>query len=150
MEYYGKLIGKKKKIGIVVSRFNSLVTTHLLEGAKDCLLRHGVEDIDIFWTPGSFEIPLVLKKIVNKYDGIIALSAVIRGDTPHFDFVATELSKGIAKISIETGKPISFGVITADTEEQALTRAGLKHGNKGWDAALSVLEMINLIEEIGS
>uniref|UniRef100_A0A7C4UCG8 6,7-dimethyl-8-ribityllumazine synthase n=1 Tax=candidate division WOR-3 bacterium TaxID=2052148 RepID=A0A7C4UCG8_UNCW3 len=148
MEYQGRLIGKGKKIGIVVSRFNSLVTKHLLDGAIDCLKRHGVEDYDIYWTPGSFEIPIVLKKIVKKYDGLIALSAVIRGDTPHFDFVANEISKGIARISLDSGVPISFGVITADTEEQALTRAGLKHGNKGWDAAMSVIEMINLMEEI--
>lgn len=148
MEYQGTLIGKGKKIGIVVSRFNSLVTTHLLDGAKDCLKRHGVDDVDIYWTPGSFEIPIVLKKIVDKYDGLIAISAVIRGDTPHFDYVANEISKGIARISLDSGKPISFGVITADTEEQALTRAGLKHGNKGWDAAMSVLEMINLLEKI--
>ncbi|HHE04731.1 6,7-dimethyl-8-ribityllumazine synthase [candidate division WOR-3 bacterium] len=150
MEFQGEIKGKGVKVGIVVSRFNSFVTKRLLEGAMDCLERHGVEKIDVFWVPGSFEVPLALKKIaeLKKYNGLIALSAVIRGDTPHFDYVAKEITRGISEIGINFGIPISFGVITADSEDQAFSRAGLKSGNRGWDAAMTVLEMVNLIESV--
>ncbi|MCD6277928.1 6,7-dimethyl-8-ribityllumazine synthase [candidate division WOR-3 bacterium] len=152
MEYKGSLDGKGKRIAVVVSRFNSLVTEKLLDGALDCLIRHGVDEkkIDIVRVPGSFELPFVVKKVAEKgrYDGIVALSAVIRGDTPHFDYVATEVSKGIARLSLDLNLPIGFGVITADTEEQAIARAGMKQGNKGWDAAMSVLEVMNLLDDL--
>ncbi len=153
MEYKGSLTGKGKRVAVVVSRFNSLVTEKLLEGALDCLIRHGVDEkrIDIVRVPGSFELPFVVKRVAEKgrYDGIVALSAVIRGDTPHFDYVATEVSKGIARLSLDLNIPIGFGVITADTEEQAIARAGMKQGNKGWDAAMSVLEVMNLLDDLG-
>jgi len=153
MEYKGSLTGKGKRVAVVVSRFNSLVTEKLLEGALDCLIRHGVDEkrIDIVRVPGSFELPFVVKRVAEKgrYDGIVALSAVIRGDTPHFDYVATEVSKGIARLSLDLDIPIGFGVITADTEEQAIARAGMKQGNKGWDAAMSVLEVMNLLDDLG-
>jgi len=152
MEYKGSLAGKGKRVAVVVSRFNSLVTERLLDGALDCLIRHGVDEkrIDIVRVPGSFEIPFVVKKVAEngRYDGIVALSAVIRGDTPHFDYVATEVSKGIARLSLDLNIPIGFGVITADTEEQAIARAGMKQGNKGWDAAMSVLEVMNLLDDL--
>lgn len=152
MEYKGSLAGKGKRVAVVVSRFNSLVTEKLLDGALDCLIRHGVDEkkIDIVRVPGSFELPFVVKKVAEKgrYDGIVALSAVIRGDTPHFDYVATEVSKGIARLSLDLNLPIGFGVITADTEEQAIARAGMKQGNKGWDAAMSVLEVMNLLDDL--
>jgi 6,7-dimethyl-8-ribityllumazine synthase len=152
MEYKGLIKGKGIKIAIIVPRFNSRVTGVLKEGAIDCLKRHEVkeDDIDIFWVPGAFELPMLLSKIVNikKYDGFLVLGALIRGDTPHFDHLATETTKGIAKMSLEIKRPVGYGVITADTEEQALTRAGLKAGNKGWEAALTILEMINLYKDI--
>jgi len=151
-EYKGSLVGKGKKIGIVISRFNESISKNLLTGAVDCLSRHGVpeDSIEVYWTPGSFEIPNVLANLVkkSKYSGLIALGVIIRGETPHFEYIASEVSKGIASISIDTGIPIGFGVITADTVEQAKDRAGSKSGNKGWDAALSVLEMTDLIENI--
>jgi 6,7-dimethyl-8-ribityllumazine synthase len=151
-EYKGSLIGKGKKVAIVISRFNEAISKNLLTGAIDCLTRHSVSDeaIDIFWTPGSFEIPNVLANLLknSKYDGFIALGVVIRGDTPHFEYIAAEVSKGIANLSIESGKPIAFGVITADNVDQAMDRAGIKSGNKGWDAALSVLEMMDLLDNI--
>ncbi len=152
MEHKGLVKGKGIKIAIVISRFNSRVTNVLKEGAIDCLERHEVkeQDIDVYWVPGSFELSMLLSKIVNikKYDGFLVLGALIRGDTPHFDLLASETTKGIAKISMQTNKPVGFGVVTSDTEEQALSRAGMKVGNKGWDAALSVLEMINLYENL--
>jgi len=152
MEYRGLIKGKGIKVAIVISRFNSRVTGILREGAIDCLKRHEVDekDIDMYWVPGSFELPMLLSRIVNikKYDGFLVLGALIRGDTPHFELLASETTKGIAKISLQTTKPIGYGVITADTEEQALSRAGLKVGNKGWDTALSILEMINLYKDI--
>ena len=152
MEYKGLVKGKGVKIAIVLSRFNSRVTNLLKEGAIDCLVRHEVkeQDIDIYWVPGSFELSMLLSKVVNikKYDGFLVLGALIRGDTPHFELLASETTKGIAKISIEIDKPVGFGVVTSDTEEQALSRAGMKVGNKGWDSALSVLEMINLYENL--
>lgn len=151
-EFKGSLIGKGKKIAIVVARFNEAISKNLLSGAVDCLTRHEVADsaIDVYWTPGSFEIPNVLANVLKKkkYDGIVALGCVIRGETPHFEYVASEVSKGIATLSMSSGVPIGFGIITADTVEQAKDRAGVKSGNKGWDAALSVLEMVDLIDKI--
>jgi 6,7-dimethyl-8-ribityllumazine synthase len=150
--FEGKLIAKGLKFGIVVSRFNELVTSKLLDGALDCLKRHDADekDIDIFFCPGSFEIPLVAKKIAltGKYDALICLGAVIRGETPHFDYIANEVSKGIAQVQLETGIPIAFGILTTDDVEQALNRAGIKSGNKGWDAALTAIEMANLLKQI--
>jgi len=151
--FEGVLLGKGLKFGVVVSRFNEFVTGKLLEGARDALLRHGVneEDIDIAWVPGSFEIPLVAKKLAqaNKYDAVICLGAVVRGATPHFEYIAAEVSKGIAKVGLDTGLPVTFGVITADTLEQAIERAGTKAGNKGFDAAVNAIEMANLLKNIG-
>ncbi len=149
--YEGKLIGDNLKVGIVISRFNSFITERLLEGALDGLKRHGVKDknIDIFRVPGAFEIPLIAKKLTSKdYDGIICLGAVIRGATPHFDYVANEVAKGIAQVSLEKETPVIFGILTTDTIEQAIERAGTKSGNKGFDAALTLIETINLIKNI--
>lgn len=148
--YEGVLNAEGKKFGIVVSRFNELICSKLLEGALDCLIRHGAktENIEIARVPGSFEIPLAAKKLAGsgKYDGIICLGAVIRGDTPHNQYIASEVTKGIAQVSLESGVPIAYGVITPDTLEQALERAGTKAGNKGWDAALSAIEMVKLVD----
>lgn len=148
----GKLIGKESKVAIVVSRFNEFITNKLLGGATDCLIRHGVneEDITVCWVPGAFEIPLFAQKLAKtkKYDGIICLGAVIRGSTPHFDYVCNEVSKGIAKISLDEGLPIGFGVVTTESIEQAIERAGTKAGNKGYDAAITVIESINVLKEI--
>ncbi|MBT1279411.1 6,7-dimethyl-8-ribityllumazine synthase [Thermoanaerobacter sp. CM-CNRG TB177] len=150
--YEGKLIAEGKKFGIVVSRFNEFITNKLLEGALDALKRHGAlnENIEIAWVPGAFEIPLIAKKMAEskRYDAVIALGAVIRGETPHFDYVANEVSKGIAKISLDTEVPVIFGVLTTDTIEQAIVRAGTKGGNKGFEAAVTAIEMANLIDEI--
>jgi 6,7-dimethyl-8-ribityllumazine synthase len=150
--FEGVLLGKGLKFGVVISRFNEFISGKLLDGAQDALLRHGVseDDIDIARTPGSLEIPLVALKLAQtgRYDAIICLGAVIRGGTPHFDYVATELSKGIAKIALETGLPVIHGVITADTLEQAIERAGTKKGNKGFDAAVSAIEMANLLKSL--
>lgn len=146
--YEGKLIGKNKKICIVVSRFNDFITKHLLDAAIDILVRHEVkqEDIDVVWVPGSFEIPFVCKKVALKkeYDGIIALGAIIKGDTSHNEYIATEVTKGIAQVMLETNVPIAYGIITPDNLEQAIERAGTKQGNKGAQAALTLLELINL------
>jgi len=146
------LIGEGLKFGLVVSRFNELITAKLLDGARDALSRHGVrdEDVDIAWAPGAFEIPLVAKKMsqTGRYDGIICLGAVIRGGTPHFDYIAAEVSKGIATASLELGMPITYGVITADTLEQAIERAGTKMGNAGFNAGVSAVEMANLMKAI--
>jgi 6,7-dimethyl-8-ribityllumazine synthase len=146
--YIGKLLGEGLKFGVVVSRFNDFITDKLLEGAQDALSRHGVneEDIDIAWAPGSFEIPLVAKKMAEsgRYDAVICLGAVIRGGTPHFDYIASEVSKGIAKVGLDTGLPVILGVITADTLEQAIERAGTKSGNYGSQAAVHAIEMANL------
>ncbi len=151
--FEGMLLGKGLKFGLVVSRFNEFITKKLLEGAQDALLRHGVnqEDIDIAWVPGSFEIPLIAQKLAQteRYDAVICLSAVIRGGTPHFDYIAAEVSKGIAKVGLDTGLPVIFGVITADTLEQAIERAGTKMGNKGFEAAVNAIEMANLLKGIG-
>jgi 6,7-dimethyl-8-ribityllumazine synthase len=148
--YEGNLIGSGLKIGIVASRFNELLSSRLLSGAQDALSRHDVADknVDVVWVPGAFEIPLVAKKLAEsgKYDAVVALGVVIRGGTPHFEYVAAEVSKGIANASLSTGVPIAFGIITADTTEQAVERAGTKSGNKGWDAANSAIEMANLLK----
>ena len=148
----GKLDAKGLKFGLIVSRFNRFISERLLEGAIDCIKRHnGNEDsIHIFWTPGSFELPLVAKKLAmkKKYHALICIGAIVRGDTPHFDFVAQETAKGIAKVSLETGTPTTFGIITADSVDQAIERAGLKAGNKGWDSALSAIELANLVKQI--
>ena len=150
--FEGKYEGKGRKVAIVASRFNDLVTGHLVEGAQDALLRHGVadDDLTLVKVPGAFEIPLVAGKLARsgRYDAVIALGAVIRGSTPHFDYVAAEVSKGIAHESLSSGVPIAFGVLTTDTIEQALERAGLKAGNKGWDAAMTVLELMDLLPRL--
>jgi 6,7-dimethyl-8-ribityllumazine synthase len=151
--FEGVLLGKGLKFGLVVSRFNEFITKKLLEGAQDALLRHGVnqEDIEIAWVPGSFEIPLVAKKLAQtkRYDAVICLGVVVRGGTPHFEYIAAEVTKGIAKVSLDTGLPVIYGVITADTLEQAIERAGTKMGNKGFDAAVTAIEMANLLKGIG-
>lgn len=149
--YEGMLIGTGFRFGIVVSRFNEFVTRKLLEGALDALGRHGVdlENVKIAWVPGAWEIPLAAKKLTAPdTDAVICLGAVIRGDTPHFDYVAAETSKGIAAVSLSTGVPVINGVITADTIEQAIERAGTKAGNKGFDAAVSAVEMASLLRQI--
>jgi 6,7-dimethyl-8-ribityllumazine synthase len=152
--YNGRLNGKGQKHAIVISRFNELITSRLLEGTLDCLRRHGVADDDIVinWVPGSFEVPYAAQKLAvsKKFDSVICLGALIRGDTPHFDYIAAEVAKGIAMISLETRLPVIFGVITADTLDQAIERAGTKAGNKGWDAALSAIEMADLYRQIDS
>jgi len=148
----GKLNAKGMKFGIVVSRFNDFVCERLLSGALDVLLRNGAEDgdIEVLRVPGAFEIPQVARKmaLAKKYDAVICLGAVIRGATPHFDYIAAEVSKGVAMIGLESEIPVSFGVLTTDNLEQAIERAGSKAGNKGWDAALSAIEMANLYKEM--
>ena len=152
-QYEGNLIGKGLKFGVVVSRFNEFFSTKLLEGAQDALLRHGVseDDIEVARTPGSFEIPIIAQKLAQtkKYDAVICLGAVIRGSTPHFDYIAAEVTKGIAKVNLDTGVPVIYGVITTDTLEQAVERSGSKVGNKGFNAAVSAIEMANLVKSIG-
>lgn len=152
IELQGNLIGTGKTFGIIVSRFNNFITKRLLEGAVDVLTRHGVKegDVDTFWVPGSYEIPITALKAAQggKYHAIICLGAVIRGETPHFDYVASESAKGIAHVGLSTGIPAINGVITTETLEQAIDRAGAKTGNKGAEAALSALEMVNLFDQI--
>jgi 6,7-dimethyl-8-ribityllumazine synthase len=149
----GMLLGKGLKFGLVVSRFNEFITKKLVEGAEDALLRHGVnqEDIEVAWVPGSFEIPLVAKKLAQtkRYDAVICLGAVVRGGTPHFEYIATEVTKGVAAVGLETGLPVIYGVVTADTLEQAIERAGTKEGNEGFKAASGAIEMANLLKSIG-
>ena len=152
--YEGKLVSSKEiRIGIVCGRFNSFIVTKLLDGAMDGLVRHDVEpaNIEVSWVPGAFEIPLIAKKMAEtkRYDAIICLGAVIRGSTSHYDLVCSEVTKGIAHVSLDTGIPVIFGINTTDTIEQAIERAGTKAGNKGYDAALAAIEMVNLIKEIG-
>lgn len=151
--YQGKLQAKGLKIGIIVSRFNQFISGRLLEGALDALQKLGAEekDISVYKVPGSFEIPVIAKKLakVKKVDGIVCLGALIRGDTPHFDFLSAEVMKGLAQISMDEGLPVSFGILTVDTIEQGIERAGTKSGNKGWDAVFSVVETLNLIKEAG-
>ncbi|MBO1910239.1 6,7-dimethyl-8-ribityllumazine synthase [Sporosarcina sp. 6E9] len=149
--YEGHLVGTGLKIGIVVSRFNDFITGKLLNGAEDALRRHGVNDNDIAtaWVPGAYEIPLVAKKMAasGKYDAIITLGTVIRGATPHFDYVCSEVAKGVSAINMQEGIPVIFGVLTTDTIEQAIERAGTKAGNKGWDAGAAAIEMANLMNQ---
>lgn len=144
----GKLVADKVKFGIVVSRFNELLSSRLLEGALDCLRRHGATDdaITVVWTPGAFEIPVVAKRLARRssFDAIVCLGVVIRGGTPHFEYIAAEAAKGVAKVGLDEEVPVIFGIVTADTIEQAIERAGTKAGNKGWQAALSAIEMANL------
>lgn len=151
--FEGHLVGTGLKFGIVVSRFNELLGSRLLSGAQDALVRHGVSesDIDVAWVPGAFEIPLVARKLAEsgRYDAVVALGVVIRGGTPHFEYVAGEVSKGIAKVTLDSGVPVMFGVITADTIEQAVERAGTKAGNKGWEAAMGAIEMATLVKAMG-
>ena len=152
MIFEGHLQGEGLKVGIVVGRFNEFITSKLLGGAEDALHRHGVhpENIDTAWVPGAFEIPLVAQKMVQtkKYDAIITLGTVIRGATPHFDYVCNEVAKGISAINMKEGTPVIFGVLTTDTIEQAIERAGTKAGNKGWDAATAAIEMANVLQAI--
>lgn len=149
--FEGKLTGEQQKFGVVVSRFNEFITNKLLSGCLDTLVRHGVDQnaIDIAWVPGAFEMPLVAQKMAARdYDAVICLGAVIRGGTPHFEYVSAEVTKGIAQVGLNTGKPVIYGIITADTIEQAIERAGTKAGNKGADAAITAIEMVNLLNEI--
>jgi 6,7-dimethyl-8-ribityllumazine synthase len=152
--YEGKLIGEGKKFGIVVSRFNEFISKELLGGAMDALMRHGVkaEDVEVAWVPGSFEIPATARVMAEsgKYNAVICLGAVIRGATPHFNYIASEAAKGIAQVGLQSGVPTIFGVITTDTIEQAIERAGTKAGNKGAHAAMAAIEMANLYEELKS
>lgn len=148
----GNLILKDQKVAIVASRFNELIVSKLVGGAKDCLLRHGLseDEITLAWTPGAFEIPLIAQKLAEskKYDAIICLGAVIRGATPHFDYVCAESAKGISQVALKYGIPVLNGILTTDSIEQALERAGTKAGNKGWEVALGAIEMVNLIKSI--
>ena len=150
--YEGKLLAQDLRFGIIVSRFNDFICDRLLGGALDALKRSGAEEknIDVFKVPGAFEIPLIAKKVAGtgRFDAVICLGAVIRGSTPHFDYVANEVSKGVASVSLEATIPISFGVLTTDTLEQAIERAGSKAGNKGWDAAMAAIEMANLMKQL--
>ncbi len=152
-KFEGKLEAAGVRVGIVVSRFNNFLTDKLLEGAIDCLIRHGgkSEQISVAYVPGSFEIPYAASRMVKSgnYDTVICLGALIRGDTPHFDFIAAEASKGIAKLALDSGMPVIYGIITADTLEQAIERSGTKAGNKGWQAAEAAIEMVNLFKGIG-
>ena len=151
--FEGTLLGKGLKFGVVASRFNEFITKRLLEGAEDALRRHGVnvEDIDIAWVPGSFEVPFIAKKLAEtkRYDAVICLSAVIRGGTPHFEYVASQITRDISRVGFETGLPVIYGIITADTLEEAIERAGTKMGNRGFQAAMTAIEMANLVRGIG-
>jgi 6,7-dimethyl-8-ribityllumazine synthase len=148
----GTMNGAGKKIGIVASRFNEFITSKLIDGAVDTLVRHGVleDNIEIVWVPGAFEIPAVAKKLVRKkkQDAVICLGCVIRGDTPHFDYIASEVSKGVASVGLDSDMPVVFGVLTTDTIEQAIERAGTKAGNKGADAAMGAIELLNLYAQL--
>ncbi|WP_423407885.1 6,7-dimethyl-8-ribityllumazine synthase [Heyndrickxia sp. MSNUG] len=150
--FEGNLVGTGLKVGIVVGRFNEFITSKLLGGALDALKRHGVEEnsVDVAWVPGAFEIPLIAQKLAKsgKYDAVITLGTVIRGSTPHFDYVCNETAKGVSSTALNTGIPVIFGVLTTDTIEQAIERAGTKAGNKGWEAATAAIEMANLVRDI--
>jgi 6,7-dimethyl-8-ribityllumazine synthase len=149
----GQLNAQNRRFAMVISRFNEFISQKLLDGAMDCLLRHGADEknMTIHWVPGSFEIPLIAQKAAatGQFDAIICLGTIIRGDSPHFEYIASEVAKGIAHVSLNSGTPVAFGIITADSTEQAIERAGTKSGNKGWDAALSAIEMADLIKKIG-
>jgi 6,7-dimethyl-8-ribityllumazine synthase len=151
-EFTGTPKGNQRRFGVIASRFNEPITTRLVEGAMDCLQRHGAapDDVDLVWVPGAWELPIVARRLLatDRYDALIAVGAVIRGDTPHFDYVAGEASRGLASASAEYDRPIGFGVLTCDTMEQAEARAGGSHGNKGWDAALAALEMTDLFDRL--
>ncbi len=151
-KFEGKMVAKGMKIGIVCARFNEFITAKLLGGAMDALVRHDVseDDVDVAWVPGAFEIPLVAKKMAasGRYDALICLGAVIRGSTSHYDYVCNEVSKGIAAVSLDSGIPVMFGILTTENIEQAIERAGTKAGNKGYDCALGAIEMVNLIREL--
>jgi 6,7-dimethyl-8-ribityllumazine synthase len=151
--YEGHLVATGLKFGVVISRFNELLSSRLLSGAKDALVRHGAleSEIDVAWVPGAFEIPVVASKLAasGRYDAVLALGVIIRGGTPHFEYIASEVSKGVAKVGMDTGIPVMFGVITADTIEQAVERAGTKAGNKGWESAEAAIEMANLVKAMG-
>ena len=151
-EFTGSPEGSGRRIAVVASRFNETVTRALVDGAMDALIRHGVsfDDIDVVWVPGAWELPLVVRRAASteRYDAVVALGAVIRGDTPHFDYVAGEASRGLADVSRDAEVPVGFGLLTCDTMEQALERCGGAHGNKGWDAALAALEMIDVIDQL--
>jgi 6,7-dimethyl-8-ribityllumazine synthase len=148
----GHLNAQNRKFALVISRFNEFISHKLLDGAMDCLLRHGADEknVTIYWVPGSFEIPLIAQKLAaaGEWDAIVCLGTIIRGDTPHFEYIASEAAKGIAQVALHSGTPVAFGIITADTTEQAIERAGTKSGNKGWDAALSAIEMADLVQKI--
>lgn len=150
--FEGKAVSSGIKVGIVASRFNEFITSKLVAGAMDGLIRHDVneDDVDVAWVPGAFEVPLIAKKMAGsgKYDAVICVGAVIRGSTSHYDYVCSEVSKGIASVSLSSGIPVMFGILTTDTIEQAIERAGTKAGNKGYDCALGAIEMVNLIREI--
>ena len=150
--YEGKVVSEDIKIGIVAARFNEFITSKLLSGCVDCLIRHEAadEDLTVAWVPGAFEIPMAAKKLAEsgKYDAVICLGAVIRGATPHFDYVCAEASKGIAQVSMQTGVPVAFGVLTTENIQQAVERAGTKAGNKGVDCAMTAMEMVNLFKEM--
>ena len=152
--YQGKLIAAGLKFGVVVSRFNEFFTGKLLDGAMDALVRHGADEkgVEVFWTPGTFEIPLVAQKLAasGKYNAVICLGALIRGSTPHFDYIAAEVTKGIAQVGLASGVPTIYGVITTDNLEQAIERSGTKSGNKGYQAAEAAIEMANLLRDIGA
>ncbi|MEN3033801.1 MAG: 6,7-dimethyl-8-ribityllumazine synthase [Aquificaceae bacterium] len=148
--FEGNLIAQDMSLGIVVSRYNHLISDRLVEGAIDCFLRHGgrAQNLIVAKVPGSWEVPLVVKSLLPKVEGVVALSVLIRGQTSHFEYIASELTKGLAQISLEMSKPVTYGVITADNLEQALERAGSKHGNKGWEGMLALIEMVNLLRNI--
>ncbi|WP_409346555.1 6,7-dimethyl-8-ribityllumazine synthase [Paenibacillus sp. MBLB4367] len=150
--YEGQLISQQARYGVVVGRFNEFITGKLLSGALDALKRHGAseDDVEVAWVPGAFEIPLIAQKMAEsgKYDAVITIGAVIRGSTPHFDYVCSEVSKGVAAIGLKTGVPTIFGVLTTDSIEQAIERAGTKAGNKGWEAAATAIEMVNLVKQL--
>jgi len=150
--FEGVLKGEGLRFGIVASRFNDFIGSKLLSGARDCLTRHGVaaDAVDVAWVPGALEIPVIAKRMAKtgRYDAVICLGAVIRGSTPHFDYVAGEVAKGVAAVQLDSGVPVIFGVLTTETIEQAVERAGTKSGNRGWDAALSALEMANLVQRL--
>ncbi|ODG92853.1 MULTISPECIES: 6,7-dimethyl-8-ribityllumazine synthase [Bacillaceae] len=152
MKFEGNLVGSGLKVAVIVGRFNEFITSKLLGGAEDALYRHGVEesDVDVIWVPGAFEIPLVAKKLADskKYDAVITLGTVIRGSTTHYDYVCNEVAKGVAAITLQTGIPVIFGVLTTENIEQAIERAGTKAGNKGWDAGISAIEMANLLRTL--
>ncbi len=152
MVYEGSLVGTGLKVGIVVGRFNEFITSKLLSGAEDALYRHGVEkeDVDVAWVPGAFEIPIVAKKMAEsgKYDAVVTLGTVIRGATTHYDYVCNEVAKGVSHVNMETGVPTIFGVVTTETIEQAIERAGTKAGNKGWDSAIAAIEMANILRKL--